>query len=71
MWVQIIYTVVTLMAFAVILLTVHIRIGAIEKELADVRRKVDRSISYGWTPHAAKRGALWPPLDHAMEDDHQ
>jgi hypothetical protein len=66
---QLFYIFFTLMAFALIIITVHIRIGAIEKELADVRRKVDRSISYGWTPHAAKRGALWPPLDHAMEDD--
>jgi hypothetical protein len=67
---SIFYVFFTLMAFAVIIITVHIRIGAIEGELADLRRRFDRSVSYGWTPHGAKRGALWPPLDHAQGDDH-
>jgi hypothetical protein len=66
---QLLYVFFTLMGFAVIIITVHIRIGAIEGELRDLRRRFDRSVSYGWTPHAAKRGALWPPLDHA-ESDH-
>lgn len=62
MWVQIIYTVVTLMAFAVILLTVHIRIGALEAEVRRLNGIVHN--------HYAR--ALWGPQDFAKEDhDHE
>jgi len=64
--IQIIYTVVTLMAFAVILLTVHIRIGDLERRLTALQRRFDNSTaSYGWTPE--KKARMWAA---SQEDDH-
>ena len=60
MWIQIIYIGGTLLAFTVLMLTVHIRIGALEAEVRRLNGIVHN--------HYAR--ALWGPQDFAKEDDH-
>ena len=59
MWVQIIYIGGTLLAFTVLMLTVHIRIGALEAEVRRLNGIVHN--------HYAR--ALWGPQDFAKEDN--
>jgi hypothetical protein len=68
MWVQIIYIGGTLLAFTVLMLTVHIRFAVLEKEVLDLRRRFDNSTaSYGWTPK--KKASLWAAIQ-SEENDH-
>ena len=60
MWVQIIYIGGTLLAFTVLMLSVHIRIGALEAEVQRLHAIV----------HNRYARALWGPQDFARENDH-
>ena len=59
MWIQIIYIGGTLLAFTVLMLTVHIRIGALEAEVQRLNGIIHN--------HYAR--ALWGPRDFAKEDN--
>jgi len=59
MWIQIIYIGGTLLAFTVLMLTVHIRIGALEAEVQRLNGIIHN--------HYAR--ALWGPQDFAKEDN--
>jgi hypothetical protein len=66
MIVQILYIGGTLLAFVVLMLTVHIRFAMLEKEVLDLRRRFDNSTaSYGWTPE--KKARMWAA---SQENDH-
>jgi len=59
MWVQIVYIGGTLLAFTVLMLTVHIRIGALEAEVQRLNGIIHN--------HYAR--SLWGPQDFAKEDN--
>jgi hypothetical protein len=64
---QFFYAFFTVAGLLLIALTVHIRIGSLEGELRDLRRRVEGEQWYGWTP--AKKARMRTAIELG-ENDH-